>query len=164
MRYFLAALAALSLALSPSGFFDGPRGDSAEAAALAGTDIFLTDQTFVCDQAISSYGELPITVHQTWTQNNVVEFGVRLQTGCVGEGNTGPPQLIFEIGTMAGVPTWLCLSGNVEHGDFAVGAGTMQQVNGRPQCFGASSEPAGDLHGPGGRRRASAERHLHSCR
>jgi hypothetical protein len=112
----LAALAALFLTISPSGFFDGPRGDSAEAAItkpakvrtltfdkswvprlIQVTAITLTDQTWTCNKALSLYGPLPIQVTINYTAPNLVEFGAFLGGGCLGTGNSGSPQLILNI-------------------------------------------------------------------
>ena len=116
-RLILAALAALSLTISPLGFFDGPRGDSAEAATVRPakvttlafdsqswaprliqvTAITVTDDDWICNKALSLYGPLPIMVTINYTAPNLVEFGAFLGGGCLGTGNTGPPQLILNI-------------------------------------------------------------------
>jgi hypothetical protein len=82
MRY-LAALLTATAALCLAG------------AAASDTSINLTNQTWTCNQPLSHYGELPIVVNQSWTLENVVEFGVRLDRLCVGDGNPATVDLIL---------------------------------------------------------------------
>jgi hypothetical protein len=67
------------------------------AAASADTEITLTDQTWTCNQPLSNYGTLPIRVVINYTTTDTVEFGVRLGTGCTGDGNSATVDLELDI-------------------------------------------------------------------
>jgi hypothetical protein len=66
------------------------------SGCVAGSTLSFVDETWTCDQPLSNYGTLPLRVELDFTDNST-DFGVRLDTGCTGDGDPETIDLILDV-------------------------------------------------------------------
>jgi hypothetical protein len=70
---------------------------AAPSAAPQANSVEFVDQPWTCNQPLSNYGPLPIVVTINYTKTDATDFGVRLNTGCVGDGDPATVDLELHV-------------------------------------------------------------------